>query len=373
MGILFEKSRIKSVAPENRFLRSATWMAMAADDGACTPLLTDTYARLADGGIGLIIAGFCFVSPEGKGPAGMAGMHSDHVVDGFRQMVDRVHFKGGMIAAQLAHCGAKSSPLPGSGEPLGPSDVVLENGTVTVRALKAVEIDRIAGDFAAAAVRAREIGYDAVQLHFAHGYLGSQFLSPYYNKRTDDYGGPIENRVRFLLEVYDRTRRAVGDDFPVMAKLNVEDFLDEGLTQEEGLFAAERLDEAGIDLIEVSGGTADSGRLGPARALKTRDDEVYFFENAMAVKSRISAPVAIVGGIRRLEDAAMLVEDYGLDYVSLSRPFLSEPHLVKRWKSGDTAPARCISCSRCFRSFTKGRGIFCAKFENTQKESEIQS
>ena len=143
MGSLFEKTRIKSLAPENRFLRSATWMAMAADDGACTPPLTDTYARLADGGIGLIIAGFSFVSPEGKGPAGMSGMHSDHVVDGFRQMVDRVHFKGGRIAAQLAHCGAKSSPLPGAGEALGPSDIVQENGTVTVRALREVEIDRI--------------------------------------------------------------------------------------------------------------------------------------------------------------------------------------------------------------------------------------
>ena len=208
MPSLFEKTSIKSLSMPNRFIRSATWMSMAAADGSCTPRLVETTENLAAGGIGLIIAGFSFVSPEGKGPVGMTGMHSNHLVAGFRGLVDRVHGLGTPIAAQLAHCGIQSAPLSADGEVLGPSDIARDagrtargGGRLKARGLEAFEIDRIVEDFAAATVRAKEIGFDAVQLHFAHGYLGSQFLSPYYNQRDDEYGGSIENRIRFLLEV----------------------------------------------------------------------------------------------------------------------------------------------------------------------------
>jgi len=330
MADLFETTRIKSLDLKNRFIRSATWLAMAAEDGTCTPRLSETYARLADGGTGLIIAGFSFVSPEGKGPPGMTGLHDDRTAASFEDLLEGVHACGGRIAAQLAHCGARSSPLFGEGEVLGPTEVLKENGDVAVRAL-------------------------------AHGYLGSQFLSPYYNttKRTDEYGGSIENRIRFLLEVYGRVRVAVGPGFPVMAKLNSEDFLEGGLPLEEGVYAAARLAEEGLDLIEVSGGTADSGRRGPARAVKSKEDEAYLRANALAVKKSADLPVAVVGGIRRLEHARRLVEEDGIDYVSLARPLICEPHLVARWKTGDNAPASCESCSRCFRRLVKGRGIFC--------------
>lgn len=367
MPSLFEKTGIKSLTMPNRFIRSATWMSMAAVDGSCTPRLVETTETLAAGGIGLIIAGFSFVSPEGKGPLGMTGMHSNHVAAGFRGLVDRVHAHGTPIAAQLAHCGIQSTPLAGEGEVLGPSDIVRDDGRLKVRSLEVFEIDRIVEDFAAATVRAKEIGFDAVQLHFAHGYLGSQFLSPYYNKRDDEYGGPIENRIRFLVEVYRAARSAVGDTYPLLAKLNVEDFLEGGLTAAEGIFAATQLAAEGIDMIEVSGGSGDSGRLGPARAIKSTDDEGYFHRNATAVKSAVQIPVAIVGGIRRFEHARGLVEEDGLDYVSLSRPLIREPDLVKRWQEGDLSPAECTSCSRCFRSMLKGRGIFCAQLEGEAK------
>jgi len=359
MAELFEITTIKSLEMQSRFIRSATWLAMAGEDGSCTPRLVETCAHLAGGGIGLIIAGFSFVSPEGKGPPGMTGLHDDRTAASFDDLVNGVHARGGRIAAQIAHCGARSSPLPGAGAVLGPSEVLRENATVAVRELERGEIARIAADFAAAAQRARSVGFDAVQLHFAHGYLGSQFLSPFYNKRTDEYGGPIENRVRFLMDVYGAVRDAVGPGYPVMAKLNSADFLEGGLPLEEGVYTAVRLAEAGIDLIEVSGGTADSGRLGPARAVKSEEDEGYLRANALAVKKAVSMPVAVVGGIRRLEHARSLVEEDGIDYVSLSRPLICEPHLVARWKAGDSAPARCVSCSRCFRTHVKGRGIYC--------------
>jgi len=367
MTSLFEKTAIKSLIMPNRFIRSATWMSMAAEDGSCTPRLVETMENLAAGGIGLIIAGFSFVSPEGKGPIGMAGMQSNHVAAGYRGLVDRVHAHGTPIAAQLAHCGIQSKPLGGEGEVLGPSDIAGADGRLKARRLETFEIDRIVEDFAAAAVRAREAGFDAVQLHFAHGYLGSQFLSPYYNKRDDEYGGSIEKRIRFLIEVFRATRGAVGDAYPLLAKLNVEDFLEGGLTADEGVYAATQIAAAGIDMIEVSGGSGDSGRLGPARAVKEPDDEGYFRRNALAVKRAVPIPVAIVGGIRRLEHARSLVEDDGLDYVSLSRPLIREPALVNRWREGDLSPADCTSCSRCFRSMLKGRGIFCAQAESEAK------
>jgi len=337
-------------------------MAMAAPDGACTDLMTEYYPRLAEGGIGLIIGGFAFVSPEGHGPPGMAGLHSDHVVDGYRVMVEKIHARGGRIAAQLAHCGIKSRPeFNFGGEILGPSDFFTDDGTQTARGLTREEIARIVDDFAAAAVRARDAGYDAVQLHFAHGYLGSQFLSPFYNKRTDEYGGSVENRVRFLNEVHAKVRDALGEGYPLMAKLNVEDFLDGGLTSGDGVYAAAVLAGEGLDLIEVSGGTGDSKGLGPARILESREDEVYFLENAASVKSAVSIPVALVGGIRRYEDARNLVEKEGFDYVSLCRPFIREPGLINRWERGEETPAQCISCSRCFRTQIKGKGIHCAQ------------
>ena len=361
----FEKTTIKSLTMPNRFIRSATWMSMAAEDGSCTPRLVETTENLAAGGIGLIIAGFSFVSPEGKGPLGMTGMHNNHVAAGYRGLVDKVHAHGTPIAAQLAHCGIQSTPL--EGEVLGPSDIARDDGRLKARRLETFEIDRIVEDFAAAAVRAKEAGFDAVQLHYAHGYLGSQFLSPYYNKRDDEYGGSIENRIRFLIEVYRAARGAVGDTYPLLAKLNVEDFLDGGLKAEEGVFAATQLAAEGIDMIEVSGGSGDSGRLGPARAIKSSDDEGYFHQNAMAVKKSAPIPVAVVGGIRRFEHARRFIEEDGLDYASLSRPLIREPGLIKRWQEGDLSPADCTSCSRCFRSMLKGRGIFCAQLKAEKK------
>jgi 2,4-dienoyl-CoA reductase-like NADH-dependent reductase (Old Yellow Enzyme family) len=370
MTTLFEESRVKSLLLPNRFFRSATWMALAADDGSATEQLRDVWFRLAESEIGLIIAGFSFISPDGKGPPGMAGMHTDAVAESFRPVVEGVHARGGRIAAQIAHCGVKSRPLPGMGDVAGPSEVIRKDGLLEARALEKEEIARIVADFAAAAARARAVGFDAVQLHCAHGYLASQFLSPHYNRRTDEYGGSPQNRLRFLEEMCRGARAAVGADYPLMAKLNGEDFLEGGLTLAEGISAAASLESFGLDLIEVSGGTGDSGRLGPARAVTSSDDEAYFFRQALAIRKAVKIPVAVVGGIRRFEDAERLVDGEGLDYVSLSRPFICEPHLVRRWARGVRMPAHCISCSRCFRTHLRGHGIYCGWREESRKKKK---
>ncbi len=360
MKRLFEETRITSLKIENRFVRSATWMALADPDGACNERVHQCYEDLAAGGVGLIISGFAFVSREGQGPERQLGIHADSLVDGLRVLTAKVHEKGGKIAVQIVHCGGMSKKENNEGlEVIAPSDRKDGEGNRIAREMSVEEIQRIVDDFGAAAERARAAGFDGIQLHYAHGYLGSQFLSPRHNRRGDAYGGSPENRFRFLREVYLRTREAVGEDFPVMAKLNIEDFVADGLPRAEGLRAAELLDKLGLDAIEVSGGTAESGRKGPARRIKEEAEEAYFLENALAIKERCGMPVLLVGGLRTPSLIAKIHEETGIDYFSLSRPFIREPHLVRRWKEGDTSKAACVSCSKCFLSVKQGKGIFC--------------
>ncbi len=362
MKKLFEKTRIGPLELPNRFVRSATWMGMADPDGSCNNAVLNCYDVLAGGGIGLIITGFAFVSREGQGPEGQLGIYDGFLVDGLRRLVLKVHEKGAKIAVQIVHCGAHSKPENNTGlEVIGPSDRSAKKDSPAARAMTIQEITRVVDDFGAAAERAKDAGFDAIQLHFAHGYLGSQFLSPHYNMREDRYGGSFENRCRFPLEVYEKVRQAVGDSYPVMAKMNIEDFLDDGLIREHGIRGASLLSDAGLDAIEVSGGTADSGKLGPARKIKEEREEAYFLESAAAVKKAARMPVMLVGGLRTPSKMARIQNETGIDCFSMSRPLIREPHLINRWNSGDFTKAECVSCSGCFLSVKQGKGIFCLK------------
>lgn len=363
MRSLFDETRIKSLTLKNRFVRSATWMGLAAPEGVCTLPLYRCYETLAEGEIGLIITGFAFVSREGQGPQGQIGIYADSLVDGLRSLVKRVHGKGGKIAMQIVHCGNASKPENNGGlDVLGPSERLDKEGNQIARAMTGEEIARILNDFEAAAARAKDAGFDAIQLHYAHGYLGSQFLSPRHNRREDEYGGTFENRFRFLKRCYQKVRGAVGDDYPVMAKLNIEDYLDDGITRADGLQAAAILGKLGLDALEVSGGTEESGKLGPARRIKGEEEEAYFLDNAVAAKAAAKVPVMLVGGLRSTHVMARVLRETDIDYLSMSRPFIREPHLVRRWKEGsELLHAACVSCSGCFLSIKKGEGIFCLK------------
>jgi 2,4-dienoyl-CoA reductase-like NADH-dependent reductase (Old Yellow Enzyme family) len=231
------------------------------------------------------------------------------------------------------------------------------------------DIQAILEAFGAAAARAKEAGFDGLQIHSAHGYLLSQFLSPAFNKRTDEYGGSVENRAKLLLAVLRRVRDDVGADFPVLVKMNSQDFLDGGLTLEDSLKVGTLLQEGGIDVIELSGGTLISGKLNPSRmGIKSEDKEAYFREAAKAFKEALRVPIIMVGGIRSFDLAERLVEKGYADYVSMSRPFIREPDLVKRWASGDLRKAACISDNQCFGPAMAGEGIYCVVKEKQQKE-----
>ena len=205
MKHLFETTSINGMTLPNRFVRSATWEGMAAADGSVSARLTEKMVELARGDVGLIISGYSFVRPEGRSTPGQLAVYDDRFVPGLKRMVDAVHAAGGRIAQQIVHGGASANrDLSGMG-PVGPSD----NGG-KCRPLRKDEMAGIAVAFAQAARRAKEAGFDAVQVHGAHGFLLSEFLSPAFNKRTDEYGGSLENRARLLVEVVQGVREVVG-------------------------------------------------------------------------------------------------------------------------------------------------------------------
>lgn len=359
MDKLFEKTTINGMSLNNRFVRSATWEGMCNNDGRPTPKLAACYKDLAAGGVGLVITGYAFVRPDGKQLPGKMGIHSDDFAVEMRALTRAVHDEGGKICMQLAHAGGQTTTKTAGRRPLAPSSVKVEQFPEEPEAMTKEDIDEIVAAFDEGARRAKQYGFDAVQLHAAHGYLINQFLSPLTNRRTDGYGGPVQNRCRFLLEVYRRVRSIVGPDFPVLVKLNGSDNLEGGLILEDAVYASRLLDEEKVDAIEVSGGTSASGEKTPVRIkINAPDREAYNLSLAGEIKKAVRCPVMAVGGFRSLEVINKALED-GIDYISMARPFIREPYLIKRWKEGDSSPARCISCNGCFKPGLKEGGIYC--------------
>jgi 2,4-dienoyl-CoA reductase-like NADH-dependent reductase (Old Yellow Enzyme family) len=360
MKKLFEKTTINAVTLGNRVIRSATWEGMCEKDGRPTAKLTSCYRDLAAGNIGLIITGYAFVRPDGKQLPGKMGIQTDDFAAHMRALTQAVHDEGGKICIQLVHAGGQTTAETAGRRPLAPSAVKVEQFPEEPEAMTKKDIDEIVVAFGDGARRAKEYGFDAVQLHAAHGYLINQFLSPLTNRRTDGYGGPVENRCRFLLEVYHRVRFEVGPDFPVFAKLNGSDNLEGGLDLSDAVYAARVLDKGKIDAIEVSGGTSASGEKSPVRIkIDGPNREAYNLALAREIKKAVRCPVMVVGGFRSLEVINKALMEDGIEYISMARPFIREPQLIKRWQEGDSSPARCISCNGCFEPGIKEGGIYC--------------
>lgn len=344
----------------NRFVRSATWEGMCETDGRPTLRLASCYRDLAAGGVGMIITGYAFVRPDGKQLPGKMGIHTDNFADEMSFLTQTIHDAGSKICMQLVHAGGQTTSKVAGRHPLAPSSVKVEQFPEEPEAMSKQDIDEIVAAFGDGARRAKKYGFDAVQLHAAHGYLINQFLSPLTNRRTDDYGGTVNNRCRFLLEVYRRVRSAVGANFPVFVKLNGSDNLDGGLDIGDAIHAARLLDKEKIDAIEISGGTSASGERNPVRPkIDKPASEAYNLSLALEIKKAVRCPVMVVGGFRSLEVINEAVIDIGIDYISMSRPFIREARLINRWKEGDHSPARCISCNGCFKPGLKEGGIYC--------------
>lgn len=361
MPSLFEETKINNMALQNRLFRSATWEGLATKDGVCTDPLVAFISRLAEGEIGLIISSFTYVLPNGRGLPKQMGLDRDEYIPGYRKMTDAVHERGGRIALQLVHAGAQTKTKWIEGcTPLAPSAVEDRTYKTMPREMTLEDIEEMVEAFGEAARRGVEAGFDAIEFHGAHGYLLNQFMSPYTNRREDQYGGSLENRSRFICQVYESVRKTVGPEFPVLIKINCDDFIDDGAPLEDWIFLARRLSDMGIDAIELSGGTAASGKLGPNRTgIGQMKKEAYFLPQAREMRKAVDLPLILVGGIRSPELMERILAEDTADYFSLSRPFIREPHLVKRWQSGDLSRAKCISCNLCFRTSLEETGLTC--------------
>ncbi len=357
MNILFTPIRIGSLTVPNRFVRSATHAYLADDEGFVTDREVELYRRLAEGEVGLIITGHAYVQRSGKASPRQIAVYDDRFLEGLSRIPAAVHAFPSRIFLQIAHAGRQTKPKLCGCVPVSPSPVYDPESKVMPRELAADEIRQLIADFVAAALRAKTAGFDGVQLHAAHGYLISSFLSPHTNRRTDEWGGPVENRARVLLASLQAIKSACGADFPVIVKLNSTDFLEGGLTADDAVLVAGMLDRAGIDGIEVSGGMAEAKKGSIWPGLRSEEDEGYFVENAARVKQAVRVPVFGLGGIRTLAAAESMVEDGRVDLISMSRPFIRDPYLVKRFREGAVAKSECISCNKCHSL----RGIRCAE------------
>jgi len=370
MPELFEKNVLTGIELQNRFVRSATFEGLATPEGAATDRMSDLLVDLVKGHVGLIITGHAYVSPEGQAGNLQLAIHSDELVESHKKMVDAIHAASGKVVLQIAHSGCQADPQVTGQPPIAPSQIERPKGVIA-KEMTTQDIDRVVNAFGLAAKRAKDSGYDAVQIHAAHGYLLSQFLSPYYNKRTDEYGQTKENRARIVVEVIKAIKANAGEDYPIHIKMNSEDFIEGGMTADQMLQTAKILQQNGIGAIELSGGAIDSPpEVSPVRPEKTPSTEweVFYRDSAKRFKQEISVPLILVGGFRTFDVAKQAIGTSLADYISLCRPLVREPDLIKRWQSGDTKRATCISCNGCFIPARKGKGIYCVVEKRQQRK-----
>ncbi|MEW5913173.1 MAG: NADH:flavin oxidoreductase [Thermodesulfobacteriota bacterium] len=364
MADIFTPWQLKDLTIPNRLVRSATWEGLAEPDGTPTYELVNALAALAEGGVGLIITGFAFITQEGKALPKQTGAHIDAMIGPLARIADAVHKCGGLVALQIAHAGGQTKQEWTGQPPVGPS-AMQHPAFGPVQELSKDQIADIVEAFALAAGRGKAAGFDAVELHAAHGYLANQFLSPFTNQRRDEYGGDWQGRGRFVFEMLRATRDLVGPRYPVFIKLNSSDCVENGLEPADAVKVAQRLSDMGIDAIEVSGGQPAAGRMGAARKVKEPEQEGYFLDNAKAIKQVAACPVISVGGWRsraRVEKALDQV-----DAVAMSRPFIRQPDLANRWKAGESQ-VTCISCSGCFKVCVT-QGLGCAQELKEQEKA----
>ena len=346
MKRLFDKTKLGSIHMKNRFVRSATWDKMADEKGYVTEDLMHRYKELASGGVGLILSGITMVTEE-KPYENVMSLEDDSYIEGYKKLTDMVHSYGSKIVAQLAYGGSQGTYTENK-EILGPS-AVPEIGTgVTPKEMTREDVQMLIKAFGDAAARSKKAGFDGVQLHASHGYLLSQFLTPYHNRRKDEYGGSIENRARIIFEIYEEIRERAGKDYPVLIKINSSDYIEDGLTFEDSRYVTRELSKMGIDAIEITGGIVHA-ELGPQRnKIHTSDKESYHRVHATRVAEEVDVPVILVVGNKSLEVMGELLNTTKIEYFSLSRPLLREADLINRWKEGDGAKAKCISCNQCY-------------------------
>jgi 2,4-dienoyl-CoA reductase-like NADH-dependent reductase (Old Yellow Enzyme family) len=358
MTMLFTPKTFGSLTLPNRLVRSATAERMADEVGHPLPEMFSLYRALAQGGVGLIISGHMYVHPSGKAHPEMTGIYADELLSGLSRLTGEVHAEGGLVAVQINHAGIKNDPsvAPRS---LAPSAV--QNEQISKRPsqkMTTAEIEETIDAFGQAARRAKQAGFDAVQIHGAHGYLINQFLSPLTNQRTDEWGGSLPNRMRFLRRVVESVRLRVGADFPVFIKFGVRDGLDGGLTLAEGLQVIAAMSQMGLDAVELSGGFGSKHFVNVRKGIRRQEDEAYFLEFARQARKMTDLPLMLVGGFRSREVMEKVLSGGDADFISVCRPLINDPGFPNKLRQGTKERSDCLSANNCWAKDI-GEGIAC--------------
>ena len=377
---VFEPMQLAGIPLNNKIIRSATLEGMSDERGYPTEQLKKKYIQLAKGEVGAIITGLTGIQQNGKAMYRMQMIDKDDFIAAYRLLVDAVHEYNTPMIMQIAHCGRQTRSKITGETPVAPS--ALKDKMFSEERpheLSDTEIEGIIDQFVQAIGRAQMAGFDGVQLHAAHGYLLSEFLSPYMNRRQDKWGGNTQNRFRIVQEIYQRSRKVFGD-FPILIKMNAYDGRRNGMRLEEAVKIAELLERFGCSAIEVSCGVIEDGFYTvrgeslPLDALFTyhfkfkalpsfikammrpfanivmppvRPLTNYNVPAAQTIKAHVSIPVIVVGGIRSLDDMNQIILNQQADMVSMCRPFIIEPDIVKKLKEGRQQVSKCISCNYC--------------------------
>lgn len=376
MSILFTPKKLGKLTVPNRFMRSATWEGLSDPDGRPTPELLNMIETLAANGVGLIIPGAVYVTKRGKGMVGESAMTTLEHARKWKPCIEKVHQHGSKLIFQLIHNGLDANPSLNDGyQASGPTSFNENQHELTNS-----EIEDLIQNFADSAELSYRAGADGVQIHGAHLYLLSSFLSPALNHRTDKWGGSPENRVRIIKEIIDEIKRRVPSDFSLSMKIDGDDYLDGGMKPD---LCAKYVDmlKYQLDFFEISAGshhtilsTVNKSILTRGVKDKKRKEELIDFANKFTqgntftenynldalkvVKKKVpTANLALVGGLRNLSSMEKIVTSGEADLISMSRPFLYEPDLVRKFKEGKSDHALCISCGSCILNTDKG--VYC--------------
>lgn len=290
----------------------------------------------------------------------MMGIYDDSFIPEYKKLTDMVHSHEANIIMQITYGGTRSHLDSPSPIIFGASPIKNEVTGIMPVEISKDEIKHLVKSFGKAAERVKESSFDAVEIHAAHVYFLSQFLCPHYNVRTDEYGGSIENRARIILEIYDEIRKTVGNDYPILIKINSEDFMEDGLTSEESIIVSKMLKKAGIDAIEVTGGNDSSlyvveNNLDAVRKkiAFSKDKQSYFKNHATKLAKDVSIPVILTGGNRNIDLINEILNSTNIEFFGLCRTLISEPDLINKWASGDYKEPKCVSCNQCFNTHGK--------------------
>ena len=377
---LFSQGRIAHLSVENRLIRSATYEGAMTEDGRVTSHMLNLYKNLANGGVGTIITGLMAVRREGKGFERQTCIYDDCHISEIAEIAKVVHTSGKdcKIIAQLGYAGRQVFHDNTVAECVGPSDVPSPILRKRARVLSVNEIQKIIDCYSDAIVRVKKAGFDGAQLHGAHGYLLSSFLSPYTNRRHDQYGGSTEKRINILKEIVEKARERV-DGFPILIKMNGSDHVKGGIDADTFPELAKKVEALGFDAIEVSGGMWDclsrsEKELGffplplPESRTRINSIEKQSYYAQIADKLDLNIPLIIVGGHRNVESLEGIMNRGNIDFFSFARPLISEPDLPNRWREGiGSEIADCVSCNSCLLE-VKSKPLKCILKQNRLKQ-----